>query len=286
MPSGAKKRKAAKKKKVHHSSTTTQSHQAMAGENDGGELSSPASQDPCIEGEVIEVKKEGNSSETTFNSIEKNSNVEEGGNIEIEIGVKSKNSNGSSSSSSSSGSSDDEVEKKVVVLESVPVIESMPEKITQKVEDLEISPIVEPVIKPVDSSLEEVSQDCDEPKNEEKKDLVVEEQTVVVSESELKDDCLVSSVVVESVSKENGVVKSPLLDEKASSESKDCVASSTSVTDSISEVNGANHANDTDTIGHSDRQPPVAASTPLAVQKTTSWKSCCGIFELFSGSER
>lgn len=260
----------------------------MAGENDGGELSSPASQDhyntqdPSMEGEVVEVKKEDNSSET---KIEKNSNEEEGGNIEIEIGSKSKSSNGSSSSSSS-GSSDDEVEKKVVVLESAP-IESLPETITQNVEDLEISPIVEPVIKPVDSLLEEVSQDCDEPKNEEKKDLVVEEkpvvveeQTVVVDENELKDDCLTSSVVVESVSKENGVVK------LASSESKDCVASSTSVKDSISEVIGANRANDNDAIGHSDRQPPVAASTPLAVQKTTFWKSCCGMFELFSGSER
>ncbi|KAJ9565771.1 hypothetical protein OSB04_001737 [Centaurea solstitialis] len=249
----------------------------MAGENDGGELSSPASQDhhniqePSMEGEVIEVKKEGSSS----SGIEKNSNDEKGGDIEIEIGSKSKSSSGSSSSSS---------------------------RITQKVESSEISHIVEPVIEPVDSLVEEVSRDRDEPKSEEKQEeqtvdnslveevshdcdepkneVKQEEKAVVVSEN----DCLTSSsVVVESVSKENEVVNSPSLDEKASLEPKDCVVS---VKDSVSEGNGANRANDDGTIGHLDRKPPVAASTPLAVQKTTSWKGCCGIFELFSGSER
>ncbi|KAI3680878.1 hypothetical protein L6452_35656 [Arctium lappa] len=275
MPSGAKKRKAAKKKKVHQ------------GENDGGEISSLVSQDhrndqdPSMEGEVVEVKKkEDNSSEIKSNSVDKNSNEEEGGNIEIEIGSKSKSSNGSSSSSSSC-SSDDEVEKKVVVLESAP-IESLPENVTQKDEDLEISPVVEHVVKPVDSSLEGVSQDCDdEPKNVEKKDLVVEEkavvveeQTAVVGENELKDDCLTSSVVVESVSKENGVAKLASLDEKkASLDSKDGVASSTSVKDSISEVNGANRANDNDTIGHSDRQPPDPRGNISEIDHIEPW-SC------------
>lgn len=262
MPSGAKKRKAAKKKQVHNPSSTSP-HQ----END--------SQDPLVE----VVKREASSSEDKAKDVH-----EEEGNVEIKTGSKS------SSSSSSSDSSDDEsqvVDKNVVILEpapvqSVPVIESqVPE---------EISPIVE-AVKPVDSLLDEVSQVFDDIKNEEKKDLVVEETpvvveepTIVVSESGSKDDCPTSSVVVESAVKENEVEKLPLSDEKVSSE-PEYVTSSTPPKDSISEVPGADCANETDTVEHSDKQATVA-SNPLAVQKTTSWKSCCGIFELFSGSQR
>ncbi|KAM0054704.1 hypothetical protein Hdeb2414_s0006g00198051 [Helianthus debilis subsp. tardiflorus] len=251
MPSGAKKRKAAKKKKS--STTNPQSHQ---GDNDSGELSSPTSQYPSVEVK----KKEDNSSENKSNN-----------NIKIEEGSKSKSSH--VSSSSSSASSDDEsrvVEKNVVVVESVPPVESVPEK---------ISPVVDPV-KPVDALLEEVSQVFDDIQNKKKKDLVVEErpvvveeQSVVISEDAMKDDLPTSSVVAEPVLKENEVENLIPLDEKASSVSKE------------TEVNGADRANETDTTGHSNRQTP-SASAAVEVQRTTTWKSCCGIFELFSGSER
>ncbi|KAK9055955.1 hypothetical protein SSX86_027042 [Deinandra increscens subsp. villosa] len=268
MPSGAKKRKAAKKKQLQ-----TNPHQVIAEENDSGELSSPTPQDPSVE----VVKREDGPSDLKS----KDANEKEGS-IEIETVSKSKSSSGSSSSSSDS--SDDEsrvVEKNVVVIESAPV-ESLPE---------EISPIVAPD-KPVDSLLEEVSQVFDEIKNEGKKDSVVEETPVVEDERKVddcetvvKDDGLHSSVVAESGLKENEVEKLQPLVEKASPESKDYVSSSTSQKDLISDVNGAGQANEIVTAEHSDRQAPPAP-TPVAVQNTTSWKSCCGIFELFSGSGR
>ncbi|KAJ0761806.1 hypothetical protein HanOQP8_Chr04g0154241 [Helianthus annuus] len=229
------------------------------------------------------VKREDCSSET----ISKDANEEEG-NVEVETVLKSKDSNGTSSSSSDS--SDDEsrvVEKEVVVVESAPV-----ESVTVS-ESLveEISPIVDPV-KPVDSSLEQVSQVFDEIKNEEKKDLVVEETPVVeepprvdACETAVKDDSPDSTVVIESVLKEDEVERLQPLVETTSLESKDHVSSSTPPKDSVTDVNGADCANEIETSEHSDRQAP-AASTPVAVQNTTSWKSCCGIFELFSGSGR
>nr|GEV76298.1 hypothetical protein [Tanacetum cinerariifolium] len=249
MPSGAKKRKAAKKKQVHNPSSSSSN---PIQENDGVELNSPSSQDPSIE-----VERVGH---------EKNSKDE---------GSKSK-----SSSSSSSDSSDDEspvVDKEVVVTESVPVVE--PEI---------LAPIVDEPVKEAEPLVDEVAHVI-----EEKKDLVVEEvvapvvveeETVVVSEIDSKEDCPTSSEVVEPVLKESEVEKLPLSDEMACVEKED-VASSTPAKDSISEVNGASGANETDTPEHSDRQAPVA-STSLSVQKTTSWKSCCGLFDLFSGSER
>ncbi|GJT94152.1 hypothetical protein Tco_1082997 [Tanacetum coccineum] len=249
MPSGAKKRKAAKKKQVHNPSSSSSN---PIQENDGGELNSPTSQDQSIEVERVEH--------------EKNSKDE---------GSKSKSS---SSSSSSSDGSDDEsrvVDKEVVVTESVPVVE--PEV---------LAPIVDEPVKEAEPLVEEVAHVI-----EEKKDLVVEEvvapvvveeETAVVSEIDPKEDCPTSSEVVEPVLKESEVEKLPLSDEKACVEED--VASSTPAKDSISEVNGASGANETDTPEHSDRQAPVA-STSLSVQKTTSWKSCCGLFDLFSGSE-
>ncbi|XP_076917021.1 uncharacterized protein LOC143576930 isoform X2 [Bidens hawaiensis] len=171
-----------------------------------------------------------------------------------------------STSSSSSGSSDDEsniIDKNVVVLEPVPET---------------ISPIVEPV-KPVDSLLDEVSQVFDEIHNGKKKDLVVFSETVV------KDDCLTSSVVVEPVFEVNAVEKVVSVGEDGCLVLKDDAACSTGIKNVSSEVNGASRVNETDTTGDYGKQAPVA-STAVAVQRTTTWKSCCGIFELFSGSER
>uniref|UniRef100_A0A251V1P8 Uncharacterized protein n=1 Tax=Helianthus annuus TaxID=4232 RepID=A0A251V1P8_HELAN len=242
MPSGSKKRKAAKKKKVNDSSTPNPL-QVVAEGNDGATTT------------VEVVKREDCSSET----ISKDANEEEG-NVEVETVSKSKDSNGTSSSSSDS--SDDEsrvVEKEVVVVESAPV-----ESVTVS-ESLveEISPIVDPV-KPVDSSLEQVSQVSqvfDEIKNEEKKDLVVEETPVVEEpltvddcETAVKDDSPDSTVVVESVLKEDEVERLQPLVEKTSLESKDHVSSSTPPKDSVTDINGADCANEIETSEHSDRQ--------------------------------
>ncbi|KAI3741601.1 hypothetical protein L1987_59275 [Smallanthus sonchifolius] len=256
MPSGAKKRKAAKKKKVNDSSTPNP-HQ---GESDGGELSSPTLQDQDPSVEV--VKRADSSSEKKSN----NGNEEEG-NIEIETVSKSKNSSGSSSSSSDS--SDEEshvVDKNVVVVESAPAVESLVET---------ISPVVDPV-KPVDSLLEEVSQVCDEVKNEGKTDLVVEETVVVeeeqtVDDCEKKDDSAESSVVVESVLKENEVEKVQALVEKVASESRDDVSSSTPPKEVISDVNGADCADEIETVEHSDRQK--------------MWRTCSSGFDSSSSAK-
>ncbi|MFS7931484.1 hypothetical protein Hanom_Chr04g00356511 [Helianthus anomalus] len=267
MPSGSKKRKAAKKKKVNDSSTPNPL-QVVAEGDDGAAAT------------VDLVKREDCLSE----KISKDANEEEG-NVEVETVSKSKDSNGTSSSSSDS--SDDEsrvVEKEVVVVESAPV-ESVP--VSESLVE-EISPIVDPV----DSSLEQVSQVFDEIKDEEKKNLVVEETPVVEEpprvddcETAVKDDSPDSTVVVESGLKEDEVERLQPLVEKTCLESKDHVSSSTPPKDSVTDVNGADCANEIETSEHSDRQAP-AASTPVAVRNTTSWKSCCGIFELFSGSGR
>ncbi|KAI3800772.1 hypothetical protein L1987_28867 [Smallanthus sonchifolius] len=252
MPSGAKKRKASKKKKKVNDSSTPNPHQ---GEGDCGELSSPTAQDQGQDSSVEVVNREDSSSEKKSN----NGNGE-GVNVEIETVSKSKNSSGSSSSSSdSSGEESHVVDKNVVVVESAPAVESLVEK---------ISPVVEPV-KPVDSSLEEVSQVCDEVKNEGKNDLVVEETVVVekeltVDDCEKKDDSAESSVVVESVLKENEVEKVQTLVEKVSSESRDDVSSSTPPKEVISDVNGADCADEVETVEHSDRQAPVASTPDLA----------------------
>ncbi|XP_076957105.1 uncharacterized protein LOC143632475 [Bidens hawaiensis] len=204
-----------------------------------------------------------NSPTSQYPSVEKiEDNLSE--NKSKDINEKTKNFN--STSSSSISSSDDEsniIDKNVVVLESVPET---------------ISPIGEPV-KPVDSLLDEVSQVFEEIQNEKKKDLVVASEMVV------QDGCLTSSVIVEPVVKENEVEKGVSVGEDGCLVLKDDAACSTGMRDVSSEVNGANHVNETDTVGDYNKQAPVA-STAVAVQRTTTWKSCCGIFELISGSER
>ncbi|KRH18321.1 LOW QUALITY PROTEIN: hypothetical protein GLYMA_13G051300v4 [Glycine max] len=47
---------------------------------------------------------------------------------------------------------------------------------------------------------------------------------------------------------------------------------------------GAEHVKDSDTPECSDNQPLVA-SVPPVVRKT-SWFSCCGLFDVLSGSNR
>lgn len=305
MPSGPKRRKAAKKKQVKesnnsNSSSTTHSHH---GESDGGELSSPASQDqhnhqvPFTEGEV--EKNESNlyqNESITIESTEK-AGKEEEGNTEIDKGSKLSKSHNSSSSSISSSVDDEShvFEKKLVELESTPVvesesvhfIESFPEKIAHEVKNsgAETSSVLDP-IKPADSLLEAESHVNDGTQIEKlvPKSLF-SEQMLVVNGSASKDNCSVSSEVGESVVVENGAPELPSPEENASLEARDDdVAVSTHPIDSVSGVNGADCVNEPETLQYSDKQPLVA-SAPRAVQ-TTSWKGCCGILELFSSSNR
>ncbi|CAH1448618.1 unnamed protein product [Lactuca virosa] len=210
MPSGAKKRKAAKKKKEVNNSSTTNPHQ---GENEASQDNQNA-QDPSVEVE--------NRADDSSEIKSKDANGEES-NIEIETGEKPKSSNGSSSSSSDT-SDEDSNEKKEVVLEpeaeqttdkveeleippivdpvdetKAPAVESLPETIPDEVVESEVSPIVEPV-----NPVQEAVKVYDETKNEERQELVVPEaveEQITISEDALKDEIPISSVD-ESVSKE------------------------------------------------------------------------------------
>ncbi|KAI3697715.1 hypothetical protein L6452_30812 [Arctium lappa] len=300
MPSGPKRRKAAKKKQVKqsnnsNSSSTTHSHH---GESDGGELSSPAAQDqhnhqvPFTDVEV--EKNEANlyqNESITVESTEKAGKEEEGNTENDDESKLSKSRNSSSSSMSSSVDDESNVfEKKVVELESAPVvesrhsIESFPEKIAHQVKDsgVETSSVLDP-IKPADSLLEAESDGTQIEKLVPKS--LFSEQMFVVNGSASKDNCLASSEVGESGVVENGAAKLPSLEENASFEARDDdVAVSTHPIGSVSGVKGEDCVNEPETSQYSDKQPLVA-SAPRAVQ-TTSWKGCCGILELFSSSDR
>lgn len=251
MPSGAKKRKAAKKKKVHIPSSTNP-HQ---GEDGSGELSSPASQDnqnTLVQSVEVEAKQT-NGDENT---------------IEIETGEKSKSSNGSSSSSSSS--SDDESKDKKEAVTEPPPIESIPQ--TDTIENIEVTPIVdetkvEESIPPVESEappiVDPVVKVYDETKNEEREEIVVTETPEVIEEPIVSKDEIPITSVDESVSKDSPAVK--LLP--------------------TPQVHGTDRAHETDTVEHADRKA-VVASPPIEERQVASWKNCCGIFELFSGSGR
>lgn len=175
----------------------------MSGENDGGELSSPTSQDNqnAQDPSVEVVNKEDDSSE--------NKSKETG-----------------SKSSSGSSSDDESNEKKEVVIEPAPIEsppadETSPETVTDKVEEVEVSPIVDPVdekveevevspiVEPVDSS----SQVPETPE--------VVEENITVRDLPLKDDFPTSSVD-ESVLLSTGVVEpSTHLDETGTVEHSD-----------------------------------------------------------------
>uniref|UniRef100_A0A5B6Z4T1 Putative enolase-phosphatase E1 n=1 Tax=Davidia involucrata TaxID=16924 RepID=A0A5B6Z4T1_DAVIN len=332
-------------------------------ESDGGEVSSPGSQDhhnhqhPFTEGEEEEVeKKEDTSSARSFvtenkpmgavtndgESIQKVA-IEEGvvqidSNLKPEDDSESKNvsieyveelHHGGSSregGSSSSSSSDDEshvFEKNIVVLES---------KDGDYDSVSESAPFVESV-KPVSSLSEVVTQITDCVPVGEAYNLAVEtapvvdsdkvslsEEVVQVTETEsapienfmasdvvelgLKKDgermltsveegTGVSSVVMDlgSQNKEDIVVSTSDQNAAASLDAMGFAAQENEdkllVSFNASRVdtnNGAEHIK-TSGIPESSDSQPLVASAPGARQ-TTSWKSCCGLFEVLTGSNR
>lgn len=198
------------------------------------------------------------------------------------------------------------------------------EKVTQVVDDfsVETSPLVD-LVKPVDFLTEGLSQANDSGLVVESNNVVVEtpsvadsgrvsllEQAVQVIESPSFENGSSSGVIGSSLT-ENGMDKSPSVDDHndislvptvldsksdngkniaASTQSEQYVGSSTDAKISMAEVTGTNpsngrgHANESVSPQSSDSQPLVA-SVPRTAQ-TTSWKSCCGILELFTGSDR
>ncbi|XP_059664703.1 uncharacterized protein LOC132310925 [Cornus florida] len=370
MPSGAKKRKAAKKKQGKESNNSTDPAFHSQGddgvkthdenENDGGEVSSPMSQDHLnhqhqfTEGGEEEVEKREDASSARSFVLEKNSiegfgnngesmqkgAMEEEGVVQIDSNLKPEDESegksisieshdkGSSTDdgSSSSSSSDDEshvVEKNVVVVESG---ESKEENYCSS---LDAASFVD-TIKPVDSLSKLVTQITDIPV-EGAYNLVVEtapvidsdkvslvEEVVQVTESAPVVD-FVSSDVVESGLKENAEKKLPSEDKSAEASSIYVDSGSQNKEDKMVLTSDENAAATSDAMGFaaqededklllslnaarvengngaecikdseipecSDNQPQVASTTQPV--QTSFWKGCCGLFEVFTGSNR
>jgi hypothetical protein len=77
---------------------------------------------------------------------------------------------------------------------------------------------------------------------------------------------------------------SSLVDEPETREFDGTVSSAVSQSPIPESTNGVEHVKDSNTAECSGNQPPVA-SAPLIVHKT-SWLSCCGLFDVLSGSNR
>ncbi|XP_024988424.1 uncharacterized protein LOC112523170 [Cynara cardunculus var. scolymus] len=207
---------------------------------------------------------------------------------EIDRGSNSHNSLEKRSSSRSSSSNDKcHVDKnKAVVIQPAAVadlvqpIESLVGNRSCELGDLAVtdSPIVDPA-KPVSSLVELASQVFDNTKLEEKNDLVVAETPLE------QNSCPTStSEVVGSVPKENEVEKLVPSDDKASPKSNGYLPASTNGACSFCGRNTNDRVNEPKTPECSEKQP-LLGSAPQPAEKT-SWKSCCGIFELCSGSSR
>ncbi|KAA8514999.1 hypothetical protein F0562_018214 [Nyssa sinensis] len=224
MPSGAKKRKAAKKKKekeanIANSATNSQGDDDLKThdekESDGGEVSSPESQDhpnlqhPFTEGEEEEVEKEDTTSARSFVSENKpvgevNNDgesiqevaIEEEGVVQIDNNLKPEDDSESKTvtiehvesvkethhgglsgegGSSSSSSSDDVVEKNIVVVESAESKEGIYNSVSES------APFVDSV-KLVNSFSEVVTQITDSVPDGDAYKLVVETVPIVDSD--------------------------------------------------------------------------------------------------------
>ncbi|KAK1375458.1 p-glycoprotein 9 [Heracleum sosnowskyi] len=294
MPSGAKKRKAAKKKKVQQSSSLSQGNEYAQHyydkKSDGG---SPLSQDhhssehSFAEGDGKEVEKREGSSSGQLGVLEKSSpggvdsreNVKtEGGIVQIEWELKSEEDYGSkegsieskevhtggssgssssrSSSNSSRSSSDDEsnVEKKTEVVETRQPVDSSSEVASQVVTNI-------PAGQNTNAVAEAVS--------------VVTPVPIDLGSSKMED-------ITVSTSEENPALYMDVKDSAA--EDKDAKLLLSFNAPSVHTSNGAGHIKESESPECSDSQPLVA-SAPQVVQKT-SFKSCCGIFDFFTSSDR
>ncbi|XP_019169235.1 PREDICTED: suppressor protein SRP40 [Ipomoea nil] len=309
MPSGAKKRKAAKKKKesevkgasqlpnstslpapLSHGEEDLKHHDDK--DSDGGELCSPASQDnrsqdQFVEGDeeegdkkvvveeesVIHVERElkgldePRDQDINVECIESSRGSHEGGSL--------KSSTSSSSSSSSDDESDAAVKNKITVDNSPTGVENeldslLAAKVTDSILETETcksdvgavtsieldkTAISEEMIQVEDNAMTSYAIQSDLMKNEEKK-LGVDDESASISEVRV------------GATQENGVKQpTPAYD-----------------TPEVDVSTGADPIKYSEIPECSDSQPPVGSV--LQPVQTTSWKGCCGLFELFTGSSR
>ncbi|KAD4982840.1 hypothetical protein R6Q59_002474 [Mikania micrantha] len=161
--------------------------------------------------------------------------------------------------------------------------ESSPEKGTQEVEDLgfKTPPSVDPSI-PVDQSLVEVASKLDNDANIQEKDDSVAADTrlevehTVINETDAENTQL---------SKENEAQKLDSTTDKTSPKSQqDSLQDSANDRCQHCGRSDDDHVNEPVIPDCSEKQP-LLASAPQLPEKA-SWKNCCGIFELCSGSNR
>ncbi|CAK9139308.1 unnamed protein product [Ilex paraguariensis] len=319
-------------------------------ESDGGEVSSPASQDhhnhqhPFTEGEELEAEKreieveggqidseakpsvsqdnhshqhsftEGEVEEVEKREIElegivqmdrelKPAHESESKDIKIEYVEPERKTHEKGSWESSSSSSDDEsqVEKNVLLVVTAPVVDSASQVVNQVMDC---------------NSLEDSRSSFVETALVVDLDHVSSFDEVIHQNGSASVDKSVNCDVVQSVLKENGEKKLPLLDgnvrfspvvldlgsqEKenvvVSKSDENAVASSDATQQNRDKLlpsydaprsdnsNGVEHAKDSEVHENCSDSQPLVASAPQLVQ-TTSWKSCCGLFELFTDSSR
>ncbi|CAM8994791.1 unnamed protein product [Rhodiola kirilowii] len=304
MPSGAKRRKsaAAKKKKEQEASSGSEATGSFNGvenlngqESDVGEVSSPASQDPLQSGGQSFTEEGGYTDSSPVRQIDSVKDIveedvlvegvgvvkvdEDNGSVEITKELKSgevsesrdlsvevcQGAEGSSDGSSSSSSSDDEkidVEKTDVVLDSDQV-----EEVYEVVENTVDSPVPDSIVEEIvyvseASPVEEPYEDPDRP---------------AFSNSEVKattvDALPVLPPTIEGLGKSSNV----------ESDVEDADGKALPPADSPIAVpsNGVVHFKDPEIHGSTENLTPVLQA-PLSVHRT-SWKGCCGLFEVFTG---
>ncbi|CAA3016735.1 uncharacterized protein LOC111372729 [Olea europaea var. sylvestris] len=338
MPSNAKKRKAAKRKKGVESSSNNNSNSIPQGstaeshgdddlkhqddkESDGGEVSSPASQEHCshqhyfTENEEVEVEQEHKTSnvlsvEGTNNEAfrEQKSMVGDKSIVLIERDLNGEDESdrkdikivydGGEAGSSNNCSSDDEshvVEDGKIVVESVTFVDSA--KLDnflfgRQAEEIDVVSVEE------DSDL--VEETC--PFIDSEKISILDEKVQLRTSAifELKanemeklsyvgEKVIISATIVDVVSERNEDVPTDRLIEiaAATSNAKEC-----GIQENDDKLTPSYTAPKVDPSKEVEREkdnkfPEVlAAPGPTHPVQTTSWKSCCGLFEALTGSGR
>nr|XP_043627191.1 uncharacterized protein LOC122598672 [Erigeron canadensis] len=301
MPPSHNLRKAAHKKKkakANKSSVSSSVPRSRHGENGGGKVSSKASKSQHkspLPG--VKVEKEDYLSGSESSATE-NETKEKQGDIEIARRSNSQKQN-DKSPNSGSGSIDnkDHDKKKAVVIEPASVadylsqpLESLLEEGTHKDEDLGVNtPLIVDSVMPAEQILVEVASQLNNTSNtniEDMNDLVMakthlEHKVVKKNDSKINSPNFASKID-ELTSKENEVQKPVSLDQKASPKSKYIVLQDSTKGKCLH--CGKRSDERVNESEFSERQP-LLDSAPQAAEKT-SWKCCCGIFELFSGSSQ
>ncbi|KAL1560402.1 hypothetical protein AAHA92_10613 [Salvia divinorum] len=290
MPSGAKKRKAAKKKKENQNPSHNHSDSAPAPAHTHGdddlmhqddresnveELSSPTSEDH----EKLLVEGEAGGASSTEGSrvgVEKDIKIEDEADAKDGIidhsGENRKPCDGGSSGSCGSSSSSDDESRGIKKGEAESSIAS---EVSVGVDD---SLSRKPVESVCDSTVESIS-------------------AAIESDVRSQADISVAPLVVESTlegteGKKLGPVEETICTsvEEADVGSAEITPKSLNLKECVTQENDDGSIfprvaldNGAQCVKDSNVTQPVVAPSPYPVQKTT-WKSCCGLFEIFSGS--